>query len=313
MSNRLFRLANLIDYKYNLRIAATEVPIPAPSKIIDGIKRDIIVLYNNMFNDQGIHKVRTTSTESLFELRDLGEPNIVGIFDLMHKLVANLETMDIVDLYKYIATILDKCNKSVGKNVVGDFLMGYNPETGEVDKTVRINRPSIRNRMQLLRGLENRMKTVTGILSKMLKTLKRFVPENTPLLTEDNKQLNVGVVDIPSSTLEEPLIIRFLQSPGADRYGLNRSNWDSMFTDPTLRQRLVRLVHSWKKNNSVFNLELITELDNIIQEYRSRQKNNIDYLNKGETAAPSTPTSVPPETINMFDTFHTGNPANPSE
>jgi len=307
MSNRLFRLANLVDHKYNLRIAAAE-NIPVPSKIVEAVKRDIIDLYDNFFNDQAINKVRTISTEALFELRDLGEPHVVYIFDLMHELVANINQIDIVDFYRHVATILDECNKASSKNVVGDFLIGYNPETGEVDKSVRINRPTVRNRMQLLRGFQNRMESVTRILSKVFKLLKRFVPEGTPLLTQEQQPLVTDVVKIPSSTLEEPLIIRFLQSPGADRYGLNKDNWDSMFTDPNFRQRLITLVHSWEKNNSVFNLELITELDNIIKEYRSRQQTNEEYLNKSETVAPSTPTSVSPENINMFDTFHSGNP-----
>ena len=307
MSNRLFRLANLIDYKYGLHISAAE-NIPVPSKILESIKRDIIDLYDNFFNDQGIHKVRTISSEALFELRDLGEPNVVYIFDLMHDLVANIDTIDVIGFYQHVATVLDACNKASGKNVVGDYLMGYNPETGDVDKTVRVNRPAIRNRMQLLRGFQNRMESVTRILSKALKSLKRFVPENTPLLTKEKEQLNTNVVQIPSSTLEEPLIIRFLQSPAADRYNLTKDNWDTMFTDPTLRPRLVKLVHSWERNNSVFNLELITELDAIVKESLLRKQTNESYLNKGETVAPSTSTSTPPETTNILDTFHSGNP-----
>jgi hypothetical protein len=288
-----------MESKYGLHITATE-PTPPPAKIIASVKDGLIELYNNFFNEKKYveRKIGVISMRALQELKDMGEPNVVNIFHLMNKLISQIDTLDIVTLYRAIAKILDASNKAAATNVIGDFLIEQS----------RLNRSLITLRAQLLRGFETQIGRVTKKLSTALRILKNFVPEGLKF-EEKGQPLEIGVVDLPTRTLPESLIRRFLLSPASLRHNLTKDNWDMMFTDPTFRLRLVRLVNAWEINNSTFNPTLAEELDTIVKTFKEREKTNVPYLEQGESIAPSTPTTTIPENINLFDSFLSGKSA----
>ena len=296
---RLIRLSQFMENKYGLVVRAAE-PVSPPSKIIASIKESLIELYNNFFNEEKLsgRKPGVISTMALQTLKDMDEPNVSNIFHLMNLLISKIDELDVTELYKEIAKIQDACNKAAEPNVINDFLM----------ERTKVNRPMLTLRAQLLRGFETQIGRVTKKLATILRILKNFVPENT-LLEEEGKSLNIDVVDLPSRNLQEPLIRRFLLSPASLKHNLTKDNWDMMFTDPTLRMRLVKLVHAWERNNNVFNAALAAELDAIVKAFKEREQTNIPYLEQGESVAPSTSTSISPESTSLFESFHSGTPA----
>jgi hypothetical protein len=260
--NSIKKFSRATNLKYNLYVEATSA-INTPEEVIGKIKTNLRELYDNFFNEIKF-PLKVISMDALFQLKNIGEPHIVKLFEGMEFLNNEMDSLSGAELYNILAQLLNLCNEITSANVVNDFLIGYNKETGEIDLTSRINRPLIKMRQQLIRGMENRMSSVSKRLSTALRIVKKVVPEQE--MEESKKQtrgLSLQEVELPSRHLEETLIRRFLASPAAANYGINEDNWDDLFTNPAIRQKLVHLVHKWELNNNIKIPELRDEIAKI--------------------------------------------------
>lgn len=307
MTSRLFRCAELCAVKYNIKLAAGE---PSP-ELINKLKDKLIELYDNFFNEERKLQMKpgVISMSALFDLKNLGEPNVNEIFDMMNEFIANIDSFDVNDLYKKVSKLLDVCNKAASSNVIKDYLTGYDPSTGNVDPTVKMTKPSLEMTRQLVRGFENRIKSVTKRLDEVKRILSNFASDEVK--AEVSQELSTKVVDLPARTVALTLVERFLRSLAANKYYLDKDNWDLMFSDPRFRQKLVHLLYRWQKNKEVVDDSLINEIKPIVEEFRSQKLSNLSYLESGETFAPSTSTSVGPENTRLIDKRPSGFSKNP--
>ena len=108
--SRLFRLAEIINYKYNLRIDAAE--IPAPSKLVMTVKDNLIELYNNFFNEKSFLEKKVgviSAMNALFHLKGLSEPNTEELFHQMNKLISEIDKL----------VLLDECGETTSDIIAG--------------------------------------------------------------------------------------------------------------------------------------------------------------------------------------------------
>ena len=267
---RIYRLAQIFDNKYNLVKSAQGSDIPAPSQIIINQKKKLIELYNNFFNEKerAKRKEPVISMDALFVLRDLGENNINKLFDYFEVLEYDIDSIDVIKLYKLVAKMLDACNEVAAPNVVTDFLN----ERSKSNKAINAIK------IQLKRGVDNRIESVSRRLKEVFLVLKKFVPENTSLKFKGN-ELQTGSVSVAPTALQETHIKDFLVSPVAAAHGLNRGNWDEMITHPLLRQQIVHLVNTWKRTggedkNKVYFSSLADDIAEITKRKRELTETN---------------------------------------
>jgi hypothetical protein len=234
--NKLFKLARLIDNKYNINIFAEEDSLQA--EVVERVKNSLKELYDNFFNEEieAAKKNKVISMKALFFLKKDGEPNIIKLFHLMNKLISNIDNLNSEELFNMVDEVL------IAANLNSDIIKSY------IDEIYSKDRASEEFKKQIIRGLENRLESITKRLSTAKKILLKF-----PLIKNE-------VVSLPSRTLSYNLINRFLISPAADKHHLTKDNWLEIYDNPRFRQRLVKLVNSWERNKEVFDSELESEL-----------------------------------------------------
>lgn len=284
MSNKLFRFAELIAKKYEL-ISEADIVVPSQEVVLNKQKQKLQELYNNFFSvDADLATSKTIPMHALFELRDIEEPYVSAMFKIMNELMESIDTLSLIQIFRRVNKLLLLCGEAT-PNKIQEHLEKFRTE----------NRKVLRDKQQFVIGFKNRIKSITRRLEEVRNMLMSLVPES-----ELQKPMG-KMVEYPASIIQEGLIRRFLVSPAADKYKLTKDNWDMMFSDPKFSLRLARLLHSWEKNNYVWVPALANELKLIVSEFEHRKESNLPYLEEGETFAPSTSTSIPPENINIFD------------
>lgn len=303
MSNRLFRLADILNNKYGLlktsgRTPATQVLIPTPPKILEAVKRDLIELYNNFFNDSNRQREgfgagsKTVLMDALFEIRDLGEPTTKKLFSKMDKMISNINDLDSVALFKAVTGILSLLEVSIKERSVENFVKSPEMMLRNYDER--------RWRDQLYIGYKNRLASVVDHLKKERRVLSRFVPESMA------EKYNPDVPDLPSDNPISPYLAnRFLVSPTAKDHYIFRANWHELNSDANVGPRIRRLVRRWESDNNAKDTSLAND---ILQELNRRRqldegerKINVHELSYGEGSGieptvPNAPSLFDPRT-----------------
>jgi hypothetical protein len=253
MIMRIDRLADLFDYKYELSSIEKAAAV-SPSDVFKQVKDSILTNYTHWV----MGKYR-----ALKLLAEFGEPHAKALYDAYNEIVANIDSLNHIQLFHRINALLNmiremKANPSVYRNSIHD--------------SVEVKKESDRNyREQLKSGFETNLSNISFGLEKVAKALQRYVASS---------QLHGGAVEPQRKALSKEKLRMFMVTPAAQFYKLDNIDvMQQVLSFPETRDKLTTLINAIDRGQvPADGPDVMAEASAIRQWLNNKEKTNLPAL-----------------------------------
>lgn len=273
---RIDRLAQLLEYKYNLKaVAATD------KERVDAVRQALLDAYNHYVNISS--RDLKPAYNILPLLAEQGERFSRQIIALMEDLINDIDTADLYALFDKVQSILA---------VIDELQSGKKQELRDsLHEMFPLRRETDRNRREMAKSkFENVVfKKLASILKKQAQALNIMLGKNMPTVGGPTEP------EVREPTKQEQFMFR--QTPMAVHNGLdNPEVFAQVWGLQDLKRRLIRLINKGKNRWAELERdpEIVLEVGAIMAEYR-RRKTNEGLFNAPEEQAQQMLNRLPPE------------------
>lgn len=257
--SELKRLGRLFEFKYGLLSIAA-----SPSEIFAQVKRDILTNYSNW--------VMSNKYRALKILAEGNEPYAVSLYVPYTELVANIDSLNHIQVFHKVNAILDTIRKMKKEP------LGYR---SSIHDSVAIGKDADKNyRERLKSGFETNLTNISFGLSKVAEKLKKFVA---------NSQLHGGPVDPQRKELSRDQLLVFMKTPAAQKYKLDSFEMmEQILFYPETKHKLTTLINAISRGHIPIDGPAIMEEAKSIRNWLDlKEKTNVPALNSAPQKEPN--------------------------
>ena len=249
---RMFRLADLFEHKYNgssvVKTAAS------PAEVFKQAKDDILTNYKNWVMNQKYRALKI--------LAEAGEPNARALYDLYNDLVANIDSLNHIQVFHKVNKILDLIRQMKSS---GDYRQS-------IHDMVPVEREADRNyREQLKGGFETNLSRISYGLEKVAKALQKYVAAS---------MLHGGAVEPQRKALSKEKLRMFMMTPVAQHYKLDDIDvMQRILAFPETREKITTLINAIDRGHiPADGPEVMAEAQTIRKLLDAQEKTNLSAL-----------------------------------
>ena len=261
---RIVRLAALFEHKYGL--GPTIKVAASPAEVFKQAKDAILTNYANFV----MGKYR-----ALKILAEFGEPHARELYDMYNDLVANIDSLNHIQVFHKVNAILDLIRR-----------MKENPSKyrDSIHNSFEVNKESDRNyREQLKSGFETNLKRISFGLEKIARVLQKYVASS---------MLHGKAVEPQRKALSKEKLLTFMKTPAAHQHGLdNIEVITQVLAYPESRDRLTTLINAIDRGHVPLDSPTVMAETAAIKQWLDAKKTNLSALEQ-ETQANPAPASL---------------------
>ncbi len=266
---RIVRLAQLLEYKYDL--AATAGPKELEQKLND-VRQEILDAYNHYINIDSKNLKPAYNIVPL--LAESGEKFSKQVIALMEDLVNDIDTIDLHDLFAKVQNVLA---------VIDELQTGKKTDVrNSIHDMFTMRRDTDKNRREIAKSkFENVVfKKLAAILQKAAKSLNVLLGKSSSIMGGPTEP------QVKEPTKEEQNMFRRTQLAVIHHLDDGPIFGKIWVEHPDLKRRMIRLINKGKNRWAQLHLdpEVMAETSAIVNEYKRRQTNE-GYFEAGEDAA----------------------------
>lgn len=241
--SRILRLAKLFEGKYSISIFAE-------GRELQDAKDIFLECFKNFFTREDL---ATTEMDALQRLKRMDEPFINKLFGDMTYIEENIDDLDARDLSEALNEVLLHIADIKQVKAIDSFL----------ENQVMKRRIAEQDRYSIYRGVRARLESISKRLdeAKNLAVDSLSYEESEDLRKEMAEDGIGSSVDFGPTRLSRNELNLFFQYDVGQRHGINKDNWDKLYTNPTLIPILTRFVRSFlrasrKEKSSYFDQDV---------------------------------------------------------
>jgi len=226
--SRIFRLAQLIEEKYYISIFAND------REKLEDAKDMFLECYKNFFTRDDF---ATTEMDALQRLKRMDEPFINKLFSDMAYIEENIDEFDAKDFSIVLNDVLLHIADVKKVKAIDSYL----------ENQVMKRRIAEQDRYSIYRGVKARLESISNRLdeAKNLAIASLSYEESSDLRKELSDVGLGSSVDFGPTRLSREEINLFFQYDVGQRHGINKDNWDKLYTDPTIIPILTKFVRGF--------------------------------------------------------------------
>jgi len=262
---RIFRLADLLEHKYELRSEG------APSaQTIDEVKRALIGAYRNYVSSE------SAKDPILQMLADAGETFSKTLISMFENLIGHIDKHSNTQLFVKVNNMLGMINEMKNDKTF--------PVRSFIHNAVRVTKESERNyREHLKQKFEMVVSRLSSILEREAKKLKTTLPLGTPAELEGTR------VAPQRKELSKEKLLMFMRTPAAQFYGLDNIDVMSQaLSYPEVKDKITTLVNAIDRGHIPADGPEVMAETRTIKSWLDAKKTNLSALEQmPEKSAPA--------------------------